>query len=78
MGYDLKPTFQGKGIMSEALNSIVEYGFNELKLERIEAFTNKQNEHSVKLLERNGFKVNALRKDKNNALNLIFEIETAH
>ena len=30
VGYDLNPEFQGLGIMSEALNSIIDFGFNNL------------------------------------------------
>jgi ribosomal-protein-alanine N-acetyltransferase len=75
VGYDLNPDFQGKGIMSEALRSVVDYGLSELKFEKIEAFTHKKNESSKKLLETNGFKFMANRKDEEDASNLIFEIE---
>ncbi|WP_246124551.1 GNAT family N-acetyltransferase [Bizionia gelidisalsuginis] len=75
VGYDLNPKFQNKGIMSEALKKIIEYGFKDLNLDKIEAFTHIENENSKKLLVKNGFHFNENRKDLNNKSNIIFEIE---
>ena len=75
VGYDLNPKHQNKGIMSEALKVIVDYGFKKLKLDKIEAFTHNENENSKKLLEKNGFHLNKNRKDLENKANIIFEIE---
>lgn len=75
VGYDLHPEFQGLGIMSEALNSIIDFGFNNLKLDTIEAFTHKQNENSKKLLEKKEFIFIEYRKDLENASNIIFELK---
>lgn len=44
-----------KGFMAEALKPIIAYGFDVMKLNRIEAFANLDNIPSVKLLESNGF-----------------------
>ena len=74
VGYDLNPIFQRKGIMSEALNSVVNFGFIELNIDMIEAFTHIQNENSKKLLEKNGFHFNENRKDNDNLSNVVFEI----
>ncbi len=74
VGYDLNPNFQGKGIMSEALNGVVNFGFNELNLDKIEAFTHIQNKNSKKLLEKNRFNFVTDRKDNDNLSNIIFEI----
>ena len=46
IGYDLHPNFQGKGFMNEAMQATINYGFNELNLNQIEAFTSKYNETS--------------------------------
>lgn len=73
LGYDLGTTFHGKGIMTEALKSVIAFGFGQLQLEQIEAFTHFENEASIKLLTSNGFVMNAARKDANNANNRIFE-----
>ena len=77
VGYDLNPAFQRKGIMSEALNSIIDFGFNELKLDKIEAFTHYENEDSKKLLEKYGFHFIENRKDPDNDSNIIFELKKA-
>ena len=41
--------------MSEALNKVVDYGFNEMGLKCLEVFTNIINNKSVALLEKNNF-----------------------
>ena len=75
VGYDLNPIFQRKGIMSEALNKVINFGFNELGLDNIEANTHIQNENSKKLLEKNGFIFVKDRKDNDNLSNVVFEIK---
>jgi len=55
IGYLLDPAFQGKGIMHEAMQAVLEYGFGTLKLHSIEANIDKDNEASIKLVERCGF-----------------------
>ncbi|WP_339836822.1 GNAT family N-acetyltransferase [uncultured Flavobacterium sp.] len=75
VGYDLEPKFQGKGIMSESLQSVLEYGFKNLNLDIIEAYTHQKNENSKALLERNNFKLILEKKDEGNLNNVIFEIK---
>lgn len=55
LGYGLFPGNLGKGIMSEALKKVIEYGFESMGLKIIEAYTNVLNEKSIALLERNNF-----------------------
>ena len=55
IGYELMLNWQGRGIMQAAINSVIEYGFKNMKLQLIEAFPNPNNLKSVKLLERNNF-----------------------
>lgn len=55
LGFELFPQFQGKGIMQETLIQIIEYGFENLNLKKLEAYTNQQNIPSIKLLEKNNF-----------------------
>ena len=74
VGYDLNPKCQGKGIMSEAIRHVLSFGFGELKLDIIEAFTDNENVSSRLLLERNGFELIKGRKDEGNSSNLIFEL----
>lgn len=78
IGYDLHPDYQGKGIMNEALVRITEFGFQTLKLNLIEAYTHSQNERSRRLLERNGFKLVAGKKDADNQNNVIYELKSSH
>jgi ribosomal-protein-alanine N-acetyltransferase len=59
VGYELLPQYHGRGIMQEAFSKVMEYAFQTLHLSSIEAWTVLQNENSVKILERNGFKRNA-------------------
>ena len=75
VGYDLNPEFQGLGIMSEALNSIIDFGFNNLKLYTIDAFTHKENKNSKKLLKKKEFVFIESRKDLENDSNIIFELK---
>lgn len=77
VGYDLSPKYHKKGIMTEALKLIIDYGFKELKYDNIKAFTHTENENSKKLLERNGFLPVENGKDKGNENNVIFELENA-
>ena len=56
IGYASKPEYWGKGYMSEALLKVLDYGFNEFKLHSVLGNVNPQNERSIKLLERFGFK----------------------
>ncbi|PHQ55176.1 MAG: GNAT family N-acetyltransferase [Lutibacter sp.] len=77
VGYDLDPKFHNKGIMSESLKMIIDFGFKELKLDKIEAFTHIENENSKRLLEKNGFHIIENRKDLDNKSNIIFELENA-
>ncbi|ERK30420.1 GNAT family N-acetyltransferase [Clostridium intestinale] len=55
IGYELMIEMQGKGIMKEALEAVIEYGFNYMQLNVIEAVPDPNNESSVRLLERNNF-----------------------
>jgi [ribosomal protein S5]-alanine N-acetyltransferase len=57
IGYELLPAFQGKGLMQEAMSGIIEYGFNVMQLQTIEAWTVMQNQASIRTLQNNGFVV---------------------
>tara|TARA_R110001592_G_scaffold164460_3_gene398620 strand:- start:3228 stop:3755 length:528 start_codon:yes stop_codon:yes gene_type:complete len=55
IGYELDPIYQQKGFMSEAFEAILEFGFQEMELKTIEAFTHKNNSDSISLLEKQDF-----------------------
>lgn len=75
VGYDLNPAHHGKGIMSEALQAIIKYGFNTLQVTSIEAYTERENVGSQRLLKKNQFVLLSERKDEGNANNDIFELK---
>lgn len=56
IGYDLNPSYWQKGIMSEAVNAMVEFGFDKMNLHTIEANIDPANTASEKLLLKAGFK----------------------
>jgi len=74
VGYDLNPEFQKKGIMSEALKAVLSYGFQDLGLLMIEAFTQIENESSKLLLIKNKFQLHPTRIDEGFPKNIIFEL----
>ncbi|WP_310557860.1 GNAT family N-acetyltransferase [Flavobacterium sp.] len=55
IGYMLLPEYHGKGIISEALKEVVNYGFEVMKLHSIEAIIDPENIASEKVLQKNGF-----------------------
>jgi len=56
LGYVItKEEFKRKGIMSEALEVVIDYGFNKLNLHRIEALVGTQNIPSLKLVAKFNF-----------------------
>ena len=65
IGYELLTNFQGQGIMKEAVEKIIDYAFNTLKVKKIEAFMHRDNQSSIKLLEKFSFR-NSNEPDKTN------------
>ncbi|MFX1352186.1 MAG: GNAT family N-acetyltransferase [Promethearchaeota archaeon] len=55
IGYDLDPRCWGQGIMTEALRAMLEYGFQEMGLNRIQAIIDSKNKRSLNLVQRLGF-----------------------
>lgn len=55
IGYLLHFGYQGRGIMQEAFNAVLDYGFKVMKLHSVEANVNPENAASIKILERNKF-----------------------
>lgn len=60
VGYDLYTDYWGKGYVSEALQEVLNYCFNELELSRVGAVTFPDNEASWKLLLKAGFEKEGL------------------
>lgn len=55
IGFTLLPDQFGKGIMQEILPAVIDYGFNIMKLEKIEGDVAPDNIKSIKLMEKFGF-----------------------
>lgn len=57
IGYALKEEkHKKKGLMSEALEAVLRYGFEQMQLNRVEAFIGPDNEASQKLVVKFGFR----------------------
>ena len=54
VGYVLNPEYWGRGIAGEALGRVMAFGFEELKLHRIEAKFIRGNERSLHVMQRAG------------------------
>ena len=65
IGYELLTNFQGQGIMKEALEKVINYAFNTIKVKKIEAFFQRDNQSSIKLLEKVLF-INSNKSDETN------------
>jgi ribosomal-protein-alanine N-acetyltransferase len=55
VGYILSGDFQGKGIITESLKRVIQFGFEVLKLNSIEAVIDPENFGSEKVLLKNNF-----------------------
>jgi [ribosomal protein S5]-alanine N-acetyltransferase len=55
LGYEMAVFRWGQGIASEAARAVIDYGFTDMRLHRIQAHTIAGNHRSVRLLERLGF-----------------------
>jgi ribosomal-protein-alanine N-acetyltransferase len=55
LGYDLLKEHWGMGLMTEAVEEVLRYAFEELNLNRVEATTDSENGASNRVLERTGF-----------------------
>jgi [ribosomal protein S5]-alanine N-acetyltransferase len=54
-GYEITQHARGQGLMSEALNSVLSWGFQEMNLNRIEAQIHEDNHPSLNLAYKLGF-----------------------
>lgn len=55
LGCLLMPEYQSKGLMTEAIQSIINHAFKYMRLHRIEAQIQTENQTSIRLFEKLGF-----------------------
>lgn len=55
VGYMILPEYHGKGITTEAVQCVVDYGFNRMQLHSIEGVIDPENGASEKVLQKCGF-----------------------
>jgi len=55
IGYMLLPEYQNKGYITEAIQTLLDYGFNKMGLHSVEAIIDPRNSASEKVLQKNGF-----------------------
>lgn len=60
----LHPQYWNKGLMSEAISKVIDFGFNEMKLHSIEAVINPANNVSRQVLKKFDFIKEAYFKEK--------------
>lgn len=62
VGYVINPRFSGRGMATEALGKIIEFGFEEIGLHRIECRYMVDNLASLKVMEKNGMTYEGIRR----------------
>jgi ribosomal-protein-alanine N-acetyltransferase len=55
IGYELAPEYWGRGIMTEAIGAVLQFGFTTMALHRVEAQIHPANIGSRRVLEKLGF-----------------------
>ena len=73
IGYFLGRNSWGKGIISDCIKPVVEFGFSHLELERIYTTVHVDNVGSWKALEKNGFLREGLLRHSFNVNNCLFD-----
>lgn len=63
ISYDLSPRWWGQGYMREALQAVLQFGFERLNLHRIEALVDPRDTRSQNLLYGLGFKMEGVLRD---------------
>ncbi len=54
LGYEVAREFWGKGLATEAVRAVIDYGFNAMKLNRISAYCWEENRASRRVMEKAG------------------------
>jgi [ribosomal protein S5]-alanine N-acetyltransferase len=62
-GYELHPSVRGRGLMDEALRTMLAWGFGPMGLNRVEALVHPENVPSRRVLQRLGFQSEGLLRE---------------
>lgn len=73
IGYGFLPSTWGKGIGSEVVKALTDFGMNEIKLHKIYAFINPENVSSIKIVGKFGYIREGLFKDHDFARDKYFD-----
>jgi len=63
VSYDLSPACWGQGYMREALHTILDYGFHQMNLRRVEALVDPADSRSQNLLTGLGFRLEGIMRE---------------
>ena len=74
LGYGIHPDYHHKGYMKEALIPVIQFGLNAMKLSVIEAYTEINNLHSIRLLEKLNFHKDKIITEKGQNKNQDFQM----
>lgn len=64
IGFDLNRQFWKRGIMREALYAMLDFGFKEMELNRIEADASSENKASINLLQSLNFQQEGIQREQ--------------
>lgn len=65
IGYNLLPQYWNQGYATEIIKRLLKYGFEFLKIERVEALVLQNNKASCRALEKNGFSLEGILRNFN-------------
>ena len=74
LGYELLPDYQGWGLMTEVIHVVREFAANHCALTKLEAYTHRENQNSLKLLRKFGFQLIPDKVDADNLNNVVYEL----
>ena len=60
VGYAMDEIYAGKGIVTEAVELVVQFAFEQVGLHRVEAYVSTENSASIRVLEKSGFQQEGL------------------
>lgn len=64
IGYEIAREFGGQGYMREALTAVIDYGFGQMNLHRIQAESHPDNRPSIALATRLGFRLEGTHREQ--------------